>query len=90
MRFLAVRTFATRVGGRIAGLPGLALRFEPGAQFLVERLHPLQKCLSALSILVRPAGLIVQVPLAGNLGVLQTIRPASDLPRDGFSTGFEI
>ena len=91
MRLLAVRTFAgTRVGGRIADLPGLTLGFEPGTQFLVERVHPLKKCLTALSILVRPAGLIVQVPLARNLGVLQVIGPASDLPRDGFAAGFEI
>jgi hypothetical protein len=91
MRFVAVRIFAgTGVGGRIGGLPGLTLGFEPGTQLVVERLHPLQECLASLSILVRPARLIVQVPLARNLGVLQAIGPASDLPRDGFAAGFEI
>jgi len=91
MRLLAVRPLAgRRLVGQIPGLPGLTLSFEPGTKFVVERVHPLKECLPALSILVRPAGLVVQVPLARNLGVLQAVGPASDLPRDGFATGFEI
>ena len=35
--------------------------------------------LAALTILVRSAGLVVQVPLAGDAGILQAVGPAADL-----------
>jgi hypothetical protein len=45
---------------------------------------------AALTIFVRSAGLVVQVPLAGDVGILRAVGPAADLAGDGFAAGFEI
>ena len=75
---------------RVASLPGLALRLESRQKLLIERVHALLMLLAALTILVRSAGLVVQVPLPGDVGILQAVGPAADLAGDGFATGFEI
>ena len=67
----------------------LTLGFESGEQFLVERIHPLPIRFTSLTILVRLARSVVQVPLTGNLRVLQAVGPAAELPRNGLATGLQ-
>lgn len=80
-------------GARVRGIvrrPGLTLCLQSGEQLAVERVYPLLMLLAALAILVRSSRLVVQVPLVGDVGVLQAVGPAADLAGDGFAARFEI
>ena len=72
-----------------------ALGFLRTAQFRSQRLpHNIidvfLKCVCATAVVVLRAGLVVQMPLSFDVGVLQRIRPAPQLPRNLFGRGFEI
>jgi hypothetical protein len=48
------------------------------------------KAIGPLFVVIRLLGSIIQMPLAGNVTVLQTIRPASQLSRNAFGVRFQI